>query len=151
VHASPNRQDLVAIQSFHLVTLDRPRLAAFYRDVLGFGVVGDIEPIGGEEMHLLGLQGGGLRQVLSIGSQTVPIDQFETAGRAYPAGSDAASLWFQHLALVVSDIAEAHARLRDIAPITVDGPQRLPASSGGVLAFKFRDPDGHPFELVQFS
>jgi catechol 2,3-dioxygenase-like lactoylglutathione lyase family enzyme len=30
------------------------------------------------------------------------------------------------------------------------GPQRLPASSGGVTAFKFRDPDGHPLELIRF-
>ena len=102
-------------------------------------------------MRLLGLQGGGLRQILSIGSQTVAIDQFEMAGCPYPPDSDAASLWFQHLALVVVDIAEAHARLRDIAPISIDGPQQLPASSGGVLAFKFRDQDGHPFEFVQFS
>ena len=28
-------------------------------------------------------------------------------------------------------------------------PVRLPDSSGGVTAFKFRDPDGHPLELLQ--
>lgn len=27
---------------------------------------------------------------------------------------------------------------------------RLPESSGGVTAFKFRDPDGHPLELLAF-
>jgi catechol 2,3-dioxygenase-like lactoylglutathione lyase family enzyme len=30
------------------------------------------------------------------------------------------------------------------------GPQCLPASSGGVTAFKFRDPEGHPLELLAF-
>ncbi len=30
------------------------------------------------------------------------------------------------------------------------GPERLPARSGGVSAFKFRDPDGHPLELLAF-
>jgi catechol 2,3-dioxygenase-like lactoylglutathione lyase family enzyme len=34
--------------------------------------------------------------------------------------------------------------------ITQGGPQRLPESSGGVTAFKFRDPDGHPLELLAF-
>ena len=34
--------------------------------------------------------------------------------------------------------------------ISIAGPQQLPASSGGVQAFKFRDPDGHPLELLQF-
>jgi catechol 2,3-dioxygenase-like lactoylglutathione lyase family enzyme len=34
--------------------------------------------------------------------------------------------------------------------ISTGGPQRLPASSGGVSAFKFRDPDGHPLELLAF-
>ena len=34
--------------------------------------------------------------------------------------------------------------------ITVDGPQRLPKTSGGVTAFKFRDPEGHPLELLSF-
>ena len=35
-------------------------------------------------------------------------------------------------------------------PISTAGPQVLPASSGGVAAFKFRDPEGHPLELLAF-
>jgi catechol 2,3-dioxygenase-like lactoylglutathione lyase family enzyme len=34
--------------------------------------------------------------------------------------------------------------------ITRQGPQTLPKSSGGVTAFKFRDPEGHPLELLSF-
>src|SRR5262249_53557866 len=34
--------------------------------------------------------------------------------------------------------------------ITRGAPQRLPASSGAVTAFKFRDPEGHPLELIAF-
>ena len=34
--------------------------------------------------------------------------------------------------------------------ISTDGPQVLPASSGGVTAYKFRDPEGHPLELLAF-
>ena len=132
------------------MTADLGRLTRFYRDVLGFAVETAVQPIAAGEMELLGLVGEGKRQVLSIGRQIVALDEFEAAGRPYPGDSDAASLCFQHLALVVVDITEAHARLRDAAPISVGGPQHLPPESGGAYAFKFRDPDGHPLELLQF-
>jgi catechol 2,3-dioxygenase-like lactoylglutathione lyase family enzyme len=35
-------------------------------------------------------------------------------------------------------------------PISEGGPQLLPPSNGAVRAFKFRDPDGHPVELIWF-
>jgi catechol 2,3-dioxygenase-like lactoylglutathione lyase family enzyme len=143
-------QALRAIIGFHLVTPDLPRLVAFYHEVLGFAPEGPAQPIGEAEMALLALAGGGIRQVLSIGEHRVAIEQFKQRGNPYPAHSDAASLWFQHLALVATDIAAAYARLRDVVPISQDGPQQLPAASGGAKAFKFRDPDGHPLELIEF-
>jgi catechol 2,3-dioxygenase-like lactoylglutathione lyase family enzyme len=141
---------LQAVAGFALVTSDLARLVQFYRDVLGFTVRGPVTPIGPSEVALLGVTGAGRRQMLSLGDQILWIDQFERSGGAYPAGSDAASLWFQHLALVVDDIHGAYGRLRDITPISHGGPQLLPASSGGAQAFKFRDPDGHPLELLHF-
>jgi catechol 2,3-dioxygenase-like lactoylglutathione lyase family enzyme len=60
---------------------------------------------------------------------------------------------FQHFAIVVSDMGLALERLCTTdgwTRITRDGPQRLPQSSGGVTAFKFRDPVGHPLELLEF-
>jgi len=143
-------QTLQAIAGFTLVTADLPRLVRFYRDVLGFALHGADVPIGDGEMALLGLSGAGRRQVLSLGDQTLWIEQYEQPGRAYPADGDAASLWFQHLALVVDDMHGAHARLRGTVPISQGGPQQLPSASGGVQAFKFRDPDGHPLELLRF-
>lgn len=141
---------LQEITGFALVTADLPRLTGFYRDVLGFAVHGGVQPVNPAEMSLLGLRGSGRRQVLGMGDQTVSLDCFDASGRTYPMGGDAASLWFQHLAIVVADIAVAHARLRNIVPISDGGPQQLPASSGSVQAFKFRDPDGHPLEFLQF-
>ena len=143
-----NRLDRIV--SFRLVTQDIARLTRFYHDGLGFTLEGAPQAIAADEMVLLGLSGGGMRQFLRIGEQSLALDQFEIAGRAYPADSDAASLWFQHFALVVVDIARAHDRLRDTVTISEDGPQHLPASSGNAHAFKFRDPDGHPLELLQF-
>ncbi len=145
-----SKQALHGITGFGVVTFDLPRLVRFYHDVLGFAVHGSDTPIDDGEIILLGLSGTGRRQVLSLGDQTMWIDQFDQAGRAYPPDSDAASLWFQHLALVVDDMHTAHDRLRGITSISQGGPQQLPSSSGGVQAFKFRDPDGHPLELLQF-
>jgi catechol 2,3-dioxygenase-like lactoylglutathione lyase family enzyme len=62
-------------------------------------------------------------------------------------------LWFQHLALVVNDMDLAYAHLSSHAgwcPISDGGPQLLPPGNGAVRAFKFRDPDGHPLELIWF-
>ena len=36
------------------------------------------------------------------------------------------------------------------APFPADGPERLPAASGNVRTPEFRDPDGHPLELLGF-
>ncbi len=143
-------ETLQAVTAFALVTADLTRLVRFYRDVLGFASRDEGKPINNSEMALLGLSGAGRRQVLSLGDQILWIDQYEQPGRPYPADSDAASLWFQHLALVVDDIHRAHGCLRGITPISQGGPQLLPSSSGGVQAFKFRDPDGHPLELLRF-
>ncbi len=145
-----SEQTLRAIAGFTLVTADLARLVQFYCDVLGFASHGADAPIDTGDMALLGLSGAGRRQVLSLGDQSLWIDQFEQAGRTYPSDGDAASLWFQHLALVTDDMPSAYGRLRGITPISQGGPQLLPASSGGVQAFKFRDPDGHPLELLQF-
>jgi catechol 2,3-dioxygenase-like lactoylglutathione lyase family enzyme len=62
--------------------------------------------------------------------------------------------WFQHLTIVVSDIDQACAIvLREGAAPISTGPQELPAwnlNAGGIRAVYFRDPDGHPLELIQF-
>ena len=49
-------------------------------------------------------------------------------------------------------MAAAYARLvaMGIEAISEGGPQHLPKRNGGVTAFKFRDPDGHPLELLHF-
>jgi catechol 2,3-dioxygenase-like lactoylglutathione lyase family enzyme len=39
---------------------------------------------------------------------------------------------------------------RRLRPISRGGPVRLPDASSGVTAFKFRDHDGHPLELLAF-
>lgn len=141
---------LRSILGFRLVTRDLPRLQRFYQETLGFAADGPEQAIPSCELALLGVPGAGRRQALQQGEQLVALDQFDITGRPYPDDGDAASLWFQHLALVVADMAEAYRRVAACTPISEAGPQHLPQSSGGVHAFKFRDPDGHPLELLQF-
>jgi len=88
---------------------------------------------------------------LTLGESRLEIAGCE--GRVYPAFVPGWSPAFQHLAITTTDMAAAMARLERVggwAPISRGGPQMLPASSGGVTAFKFRDPEGHPLELIFF-
>ena len=87
------------------------------------------------------------------GEQEIGLLAFDPPGHPYPAGSNATDLWFQHFAIIVSDMAAAYRRLVEVGRFTAiseDGPQQLPPSSGSVSAFKFRDAEGHPLELLAF-
>jgi len=139
-----------AITAFRLTSADAAGLARFYRE-LGFAA-DDGGPVAREEMKLLGLEGGGIRVALRLGEQRIDLESFEAPGRPYPLDSSAADLCFQHLALVTDDAAAAWARVAALGaiPISTGGPVKLPPSTGVAAAVKFRDPEGHPLELLQF-
>ncbi|MGH6985345.1 MAG: VOC family protein [Caulobacteraceae bacterium] len=141
---------LSAIAAFRLTTAEPERLIAFYR-AIGF-TVGEAVAISPQEMTLLGLQGGGRRISLGLGAGRLELEIFDRQGRPYPEGATAADLCFQHLALLAEDAAAAWIKARGCGarPISADGAVRLPASAGGVTAVKFRDPEGHPLEFLQF-
>ena len=141
---------ILRVARFSLTSADPERLARFYVETLGFeqaGIAqGDAEPYG--------VPGRVTTHRLRLGLQEIELACFEQAGAPYPAASTSHDAWFQHLALVTTDMTAAHARV-SASPgwqtITEGGqPVRLPASSGGVTAFKFRDPEGHPLELLAF-
>lgn len=139
------------IAAFRLVTLDPERLLPFYA-ALGFGVEQPAS-IATSEMALLGVPGRGTRWTMRLGPSRVDLDRYPRSGRPYPAEADAASLCFQHLALVTSDAdaAWSRAQMAGAVPISRGGrPVKLPASAGGVMAVKFRDPEGHPLEFLSF-
>jgi catechol 2,3-dioxygenase-like lactoylglutathione lyase family enzyme len=141
------------IARLSLTTADPARTAAFYVDVLGFAHRAVEEWADGAFAELMGVPGGATATVLRLGEQDISLLAFNESGRPYPPNSAADDRWFQHMAIVVADMAAACARLKAAggwSPIGRDGPQRLPASSGGAVAFKFRDPEGHPLELLEF-
>ena len=102
---------------------------------------------------MTGLEGGADSLTLGLGDEVVELLRFDQPGRPYPFTHASTDLCFQHFAIVVTDIQAAYQRLCSVGgwtAISTDGPQKLPESSGGVTAFKFRDPDGHPLELLAF-
>jgi len=133
---------------------DLRRAEAFYRDGLGFEP-GDETVIDDPAWaRLMGLPSATVVRVLRmrLGAQAVELAVFDPPGRPYPEVRASNDPWFQHIALVVDDIAGVFDGLERLAvtPISVGGPQLLPVNTGGVSAFKFRDPDGHPLELLYF-
>lgn len=126
------------------------RLVQFYESI-GFSAKPPV-PMTSEDMALLELEGRGMRIALSVGGQRIELEFFDRKGRPYPENATAADLCFQHFALLTCDAAAAweRARARGATPISIEGPVTLPASAGGVTAAKFRDPEGHPLEFLQF-
>ncbi len=150
VNAGPVVQRL---SRFSLTTADAEQLAAFYVHAFGSHRLAT-EYISGPAFEtLMSVKGGALRITLSLGEQVIELLQFDQKGMPYPDNGSASDLIFQHFAIVVRDMAEAFRRLLDLqgwTAISRGGPQRLPVSSGGVTAFKFRDPEGHPLEFLSF-
>lgn len=89
---------------------------------------------------------------LRLGGQELELTECQPAGAPYPRDWQSDDLLFQHIAVVTADIHRAakQALRAGAEAISSYGPQLLPAESGGVWAWKFRDPDGHPLELLQF-
>lgn len=137
-----------------LTTPDLDRAVLFYTRALGFSAEPERALRGEAFARIVGLAGAEARAVtLRLGRERVELVEFARRGRAYPVGSTSPDLWFQHFAIIVSDMDAAHARLAGEPGWTAigeGGPQTLPARSGGATAFKFRDPDGHPLELLAF-
>lgn len=137
-----------------MTVLDLPRAEAFYREGLGF-VAGTETVIEDPAWaRLMGLETAVTARSIAmrLGRQEIELVAFDPPGRPYPPESAANDQWFQHVALVVADMAAAWERLQRRSPteISLGGPQTLPPNTGGVSAYKFRDPEGHPLELLQF-
>lgn len=139
---------------FGLTTSNADRLTSFYVSAFGCRPLAFEHRSGPEFERLMGIEGGAASVTLALGDDVIEQLQFDQPGRPYPPGCSSFDLIFQHFAIVVTNIEEAFQRLSTVAgwtAITRGGPQHLPARSGGVSAFKFRDPDGHPLELLAFD
>jgi len=128
----------------------------FYSKVLTFEKISDREVDGEEVEHLFGVFGARVRLVnMKLGDESIEFAQFlAPRGRPIPVDSKSNDIWFQHVAIIVSDMDRAYAILRqNKVEYASTAPQRLPdwnKKAGGIRAFYFKDPDEHPVEILWF-
>jgi catechol 2,3-dioxygenase-like lactoylglutathione lyase family enzyme len=144
------------IDSIGITVSDMDRALAFYTGVLPFEVVSETEVQGDAYEHLFGVFGMRARIVrLRLGEEAIElIDYLAPEGRPVPVDSRSNDEWFQHIALIVSDMDAAYARLRQHnVRHASTGPQTLPEwnpNAGGIKAFYFKNPDGNHVEVLEF-
>lgn len=149
--------DVKRLATIGFTVSDMDRSIAFYSDVLGFEKVADFHATGPVYDRLTGVFGANMRIVhVRLGEQIVELTHYRSPphGRPIPLPSYSHDLWFEHIAIVVSDMDKAFETLqrhnvRQISP----EPQTIPPSNvpaAGIKAFKFRDPDHHNLELIWF-
>lgn len=144
------------IRAIGLTVTSCERSVDFYTQALGFELVCDLTVEGQDYSDLEGLTEAKIRIVtLRLGDELIELMEYlNIKGKPIPSDSQSNDLWFQHLAIVVSDMDRAYAQVCSfpIEPISVAPQTILPGNeaSGGVRAFKFKDPDGHDLELIWF-
>jgi len=138
-----------AVGTIGLTVADLERSLDFYQRVLGFVQTGDavIARAPGIEARVA---------TLRLGDETIALSEYASSrGRPVPEDARANDRDFQHVAIIVRDMARAYAWLQanHVRPASTGGPQRLPAwnaAAAGIEAFYFRDPDGHFLEVLAF-
>lgn len=147
---------VTAVESVGVTVSDMDRSVDFFTRVLTFEKVSDAEAAGEEYEHLQGVFGLRMRVVrLKLGDEILELTQYlAPEGRPVPLDSRSNDRWFQHVAIIVSDMDKAYAWLRqNKVRHASSGPQTLPEwnkNAGGISAFYFKDPDGHALEILHF-
>jgi catechol 2,3-dioxygenase-like lactoylglutathione lyase family enzyme len=145
-----------AVDAVGMTVSDMDRSVAFFSDVLTFEKTSDVELAGDEYERLQGVFGLRMRVVrMRLGGEQIELTQYlAPRGRRVPEDSRSNDRWFQHVAIIVSDMDAAYGRLREHhVEHASPEPQRLPdwnPNAGGIKAFYFKDPDGHALEILQF-
>ena len=165
VSESPAAPAVHAVGAIGMTVSDMDRALAFYTQVLPFELVTDVKVSGRDYGRLNDLPFGNRRgndttprlrvARLRLGEEFVLlIDYLEPEGRPLPVDARSNDRWFQHLALIVSDMDRAYEQLRAHGVQHVSsGPQTLPdwnTNVAGIRAFDCRDPDGHNLEILWF-
>jgi catechol 2,3-dioxygenase-like lactoylglutathione lyase family enzyme len=154
---SPSQNVSVSrVESVGFTVSDMDKAIDFYTRVLPFEKVSDTETYGTEFEHLSGVFGARVRVVrLKLGNEFLELTEYLTAGgRPIPVDSRSNDKWFQHIAIIVSDMDKAYRILRQnkvrhasTAPQTL--PKTIP-NAAGISAFYFKDFDNHVLEILQF-
>ena len=146
----------LGVDAVELTVSDLDRSVEFYSKVLTFEKVSEFEVAGAEYEHLEGVFGLRMRVArMRLGDEFLELAEFlAPQGRSAPVDSRSNDAWFQHVAIITTDMDAAYKRLREFkVRHASSGPQQLPdwnKNAGGIQAFYFRDPDGHPLEVLAF-
>jgi catechol 2,3-dioxygenase-like lactoylglutathione lyase family enzyme len=149
--ASVERVDAVG-----MTVSDMDRSIEFYSKILSFEKVSDVEVAGEDYEHLQGVFGLRMRVVrMKLGDEFIELTEYlAPKGRPIPVDSRSNDRWFQHIAIITSNMERAYGWLRqNKVEHASSGPQRLPdwnKNAGGIKAFYFKDPDKHVLEILQF-
>lgn len=151
---SPTR--VSAVGPVGMTVSDMDRSVEFYSKVLSFEKVSDVEVSGEDYERLQGVFGLRLRVVqMRLGDEFIELTEYlAPKGRPVPIDTRSNDRWFQHIAIITSDMEKAYSWLRqNKVEHASTGPQRLPdwnKDAGGIKAFYFKDPDKHHLEILQF-
>lgn len=145
-----------SVGPIEMTVSDMDRATRFYSSVLSFEKVADRTVRDPNYLRLEGVLGESARIVrMRLGNEYIELTQFQgTENRPIPSNSRSNDRWFQHIAIVVSDMRRAYEKLHDahVEQISL-GPQRLPdwnVNAAGIDAFYFNDPDRHPLEIIHY-
>ena len=156
VLAQQNPALVEGVDAIGITVSDMDRAVDFYSKVLTFEKVSDTEVAGDSYEHLQGVFGLRMHVVrMRLGDEFVELTEYlAPKGRPIPVDSRSNDRWFQHIAIIVSDMHKAYAQLRqNKVEHASSGPQRLPEwnkNAAGISAFYFKDPDEHPVEVLEF-
>lgn len=154
-HGQAAKPLISAVAMVGMTVEDLDRSVEFYSRVLSFAKIRDVELTGDSWERLEGVFGLRIRVAwLQLGSEQMELTEYLTPrGRPVPP-SFSNDRWFQHIAIITSDMDRAYDWLRQNNVRHVSsGPQLLPdyiKAAAGIRAFYFEDPDGHPLEILQF-
>lgn len=147
---------VTAVDAIGVTVQDIDRSIDFYSNVLSFQKISDVEVWGDEYEHLQGVFGVRMRVVrMKLGDEAIELTEYlAPKGKPFPLDTKSNDRWFQHIAIVVSDMDNAYEVLRKHkVQHASTGPQRIPGwnkGAAGIRAFYFRDPDGHFLEVIYF-
>ena len=144
------------VESVGFTVSDMDRAIDFYTRVLPFEKISDAEIWGGDFERLSGVFGARVRVArLKLGEEILELTEYLTPqGRPIPVDSRSNDRWFQHVAIIVSDMEKAYQHLRaNKVRHSLTAPQTLPKTipnAAGISAFYFKDFDDHVLEILQF-
>jgi catechol 2,3-dioxygenase-like lactoylglutathione lyase family enzyme len=144
------------VKSVAFTVADLNKETTFFESVLQFKKINEFTLDAKTSLALFGVKTKRTKiAVLKLGEETIQLMQFEgTKARAIPVDSKSNDLWFQHIAIVVSDMDKAYQIIKDNdLQFVSSSPQTLPnylPNAAGISAFYFQDPEGHELELIHF-